>query len=228
MGRRFRHSQSGNREKCWIYHRRICLLIWCAKTTTNRSRSELHVHSVSGDVLLVKKTSTTLLRLQSDRMVEQYNRTLEGVLSKDLDEYLQVFRLWDHWMFSQLADVQTRHQTAFLFALFWSRRADMWNNHRYVSKICKKMDQTHHFARQQMKVKSGREKWNYDNRVETCIYNPGDSVWIHNSKWRKAIFPKLQHTWGGPYLVVKRLSDEVYQIQKLKGFKPKVVHFSCA
>mgnify|MGYP001792555033 CR=1 FL=1 len=98
----------------------------------------------------------------------------------------------------------------------------------YASKICKKMDQTHDFVRQQMKVEGGREKWNYDNRVETCIYNPGDSVWIHNSKWRKAIFPKLQHTWGGPYLVVKRLSDEVYQIQKLKGFKPKVVHFSCA
>ena len=36
--------------------------------------------------------------------------------------------------------------------------------------------------------------------------------------------PKLQLKWEGPYLILKKLSDVVYRIQRSKGAKPRVVH----
>ena len=46
-----------------------------------------------------------------------------------------------------------------------------------------------------------------------------------NPKRKKGVTPKLQRPWDGPYLVIKRISDVVYRIQKSESAKAKVVSF---
>ena len=48
---------------------------------------------------------------------------------------------------------------------------------------------------------------------------------MHNPKRKKGHCPKFSKPWEGPYLVIKKLSDVVYRIQKSEKSKPKVVHF---
>ena len=38
------------------------------------------------------------------------------------------------------------------------------------------------------------------------------------------ISPKMSSPWGGPYIIIKKLSDILYRIQRSPGAKPKVVH----
>ena len=52
----------------------------------------------------------------------------------------------------------------------------------------------------------------------------GDSVWLHNILRKKGKNPKLDCPWEGPYLVVPKLSDVTYQIQRSRRAKPKVIH----
>jgi hypothetical protein len=56
-------------------------------------------------------------------------------------------------------------------------------------------------------------------------YERGDAVWLHNPARKKGISPKLTRAWEGPFLVVNRLSEVTYRIQRGPKTKMKVVHF---
>ena len=47
---------------------------------------------------------------------------------------------------------------------------------------------------------------------------------MFNPVRKKGVSPKLQSFWDGPFLVVQKLSDLVYKIQKSPTAKPRVVH----
>ena len=48
---------------------------------------------------------------------------------------------------------------------------------------------------------------------------------MHNPARKVGICPKLVRSWEGPFLVIKRLSDVTYRIQRSPRAKRKVVHF---
>ena len=56
-------------------------------------------------------------------------------------------------------------------------------------------------------------------------YRTGDFVWLYTPIKKVGVSPKLQKFWDGPYLVLERLSDAVYRIQRSEKSIPKVVHF---
>ncbi|GFV80816.1 kinectin [Trichonephila clavipes] len=68
---------------------------------------------------------------------------------------------------------------------------------------------------------SEKMKTRYDARATRHDFGEGDKVWLWNSKRRKGLSPKLQTNWEGPYTVLKRLNDDVVQIQKSPHSKPK-------
>ena len=49
-------------------------------------------------------------------------------------------------------------------------------------------------------------------------------MWLYNPQRKKGKSPKLSRPWEGPYVVVERLNDVVYRIQRGPRAKPKVVH----
>ena len=95
----------------------------------------------------------------------------------------------------------------------------------YAARLSEQIELVHHFARQHLKICSDRQKKNYDHRpVNQFQYQRGDPVWLYSPQRKKGICPKLMRCFDGPYLVIKRISDLVYRIQKGPKSKPKVVH----
>ena len=95
----------------------------------------------------------------------------------------------------------------------------------YAAKLSMQMERIHQFARQYLKLSSDRQKRKYDHRpINQHQYHQGDAVWLYSPQREKGICPKLMQHFDGPYLVVKRMSDVLYCIQKGSRSKPKVVH----
>ena len=96
----------------------------------------------------------------------------------------------------------------------------------YVEELQQRMETVHQFARQHITHETKRQKRYYDHRGVRCNrFNRGDAVWLHNPKKKEGRSPKLQNNvFEGPFLIISRLDDVTYRIQKGVKTKPKVVH----
>ena len=138
-------------------------------------------------LLDIDKTRTTPLRPQSDGMVERYNRTLENMLSKFVAENQ---RDWDeHLPFLMMAYRSSVHETTgcspselmlgrnlrLPIDLLFSRPQEetLRSPTEYVHKLQQRMEKTHDFARETLKIESERQKRQYDHRVDRCLYDVG-------------------------------------------------------
>ena len=70
-----------------------------------------------------------------------------------------------------------------------------------------------------------RQKQYYDRRLFGKPYEIEDAVWLYNARRKPGIAPKLANRWEGPFLIIERLADVTYRIQKGPRGRPKVVHF---
>ena len=57
-------------------------------------------------------------------------------------------------------------------------------------------------------------------RIVASTFGSGDLAWLHNPQRKKSISPKLRRPSKGPYVVVERLNDVVYSIQRGPRKKP--------
>ena len=74
-------------------------------------------------------------------------------------------------------------------------------------------------------MQSDQMKAYYDSHGhEGQPLNKGSAVWLYNPRKKKGLSPKLQRSWEGPYVVIKKINDLVYRIQLGPRTKPKVVH----
>ena len=94
----------------------------------------------------------------------------------------------------------------------------------YVEKLRNKMHHAHEVAQKHLQAAATRQKNHYDVRLSTVRYKPGELVWYRTEIGQLKFTPKLRHTFQGPYLVLKRLSDLVYMIQLKRDGDRKVVH----
>ena len=192
-------------------------------------------------LLGIDKTRTTPLHPQSDGMVERYNRTLESMLAKFTSQHQ---RDWDqHLALLMMAYRTSVHETTGYTPsmMMLGREAEVpldllmgtppphssnTDVTEYTQELRKRIQAVHDFAREHMNLESDRQKRHYDHRgVHQNAYNCGDPVWLYNPKRKKGRSPKLQNdVYEGPFLVVKRLDDLTYRIQKGPKAKPKVVH----
>ena len=190
-------------------------------------------------ILEIEKTRTTPLRPQSDGMVERFNRTLEAMLSKfvqesqkDWDLYLPLLMLAYRSSVHESTgftpnEMMLGREVLLPVDLLIGRLEPAEDNSEteYAARLSEQIELVHHFARQHLKICSDRQKKNYDHRpVNQFQYQRGDPVWLYTPQRKKGICPKLMRCFDGPYLVIKRISDLVYRIQKGPKSKPKVVH----
>ncbi|EFN71499.1 hypothetical protein EAG_05899, partial [Camponotus floridanus] len=87
-----------------------------------------------------------------------------------------------------------------------------------------KLDRIHFEVRGRMDIKSSRMKSWYDRNARQILFQEGEKVWFFNPRRIKGRAPKLQSNWEGPFVVVKKLSDVVFCIQKSVKHKKKIVH----
>ena len=186
----------------------------------------------------IDKTRTTPLRPQSDGMVERFNRTLEAMLSKFVDGDQ---RNWDLYLpllmmayrssvhestgFSPNEMMLGREVLLPLDLVIGQAEPTGNSTTEYAERLSEQMERIHQFARRHLKLSSDRQKRNYDHRpVNQHRYNRGDAVWLYSPQKKKGICPKLMRYFDGPYLVIKRMSDVLYRVQKGPKSKPRVVH----
>ncbi|KXJ10888.1 Retrovirus-related Pol polyprotein from transposon 412 [Exaiptasia diaphana] len=185
------------------------------------------------------KTRTTPLRPQSDGMVERLNRTLKNMLSKFVKDNVSD---WDcHLPLLMMAYRSSVHETTgcspseLMFGreirlpvdlMFGAPESgkDLTNTCDYARSLQDKIRKVHGYAREHLTTESDRQKKKYNQRLNQKNYDRGAPVWFYNPKRRKGVSPCLQLPWEGPYLVLKRISDVVYKIQKSPRSKSRIIH----
>lgn len=200
---------------------------------------ESQIFSEMCNLLGIRKTRTTPLHPQSDGMVERFNKTLKDHLAKVVSENQ---RDWDrHIPIFLMAYRSAEHSTTgespatVIFGNNIRMPADLKFGtppgysgimSEYVSELKNKLNYVHHLVRKRLRITSDRMKTRYDRRANTAGFQADDLVWLYNPKRQKGLSPKLQADWEGPYLVITRINDVVYRIQRhgKPRAKMKVVH----
>lgn len=190
-------------------------------------------------ILGINKTRTTPYRPQSDGMVERFNRTLEDQLAKYVDEHQKD---WDrHVPFLMMAYRTAVHQSTGFTAsklmlgreirlpmdLMFGRPHDSRPQEPsdvYVENLENNLEDVHQFARVNLRIASDDMKRRYDERATHDSYFVGQAVRYCLPKRRKGLSPKFQSNWDGPYLVKRKISDLIYEIQRTPRAKPRIVH----
>jgi len=86
----------------------------------------------------------------------------------------------------------------------------------YVAKLKTKMQKAHLVCRKHLEISAKRQKAYYDTKQSFYKYKPGDAIWYLNEKRIEGICPKLQLAYDGPWIVVDRINDLDYRVQKGK------------
>ena len=94
----------------------------------------------------------------------------------------------------------------------------------YAWLLHESMEQTHEYARENLKASNDRQKKYYDHRTQLKIYQVGKLVWYYYPQKVRGRSHKMMGVWDGLYKVQDRLIDVLYRIQKSPNSLARVVH----
>ena len=191
-------------------------------------------------LLGITKTRTTPYNPKSDGLVERMNRTLLDMISKMIEPG-QNQRDWDRvipyaLMAYRSAVQESTGETPNMMML---GREPSLPTHMvlsspgeggdevtdYALELRSRLNDAWERAASSLKTSAVRQKQYYDRRLFGKPYEIGDAVWLYNARRKAGIAPKLANRWEGPFLIIERLADVTYRIQKGPRGRPKVVHF---
>ena len=189
--------------------------------------------------LQIHKTRTTPYHPRSDGLVERLNRTIKEMLSKYISSNQNI---WDKYIDGiTMAYNSTPHETTGITPyrmLFGTEMCipleiisenlpgeEMYTNEsEYVRNMGAELEKMYRLAREMTCVSAERQKINYDKSAKHVSYEVGDLVRRHQKNIKTGTKVKLARCWTGPWQVIQRLSDVLYQIQHSKNSKPVIVH----
>ena len=188
-------------------------------------------------LLGITKTRTYGYRPQSDGLVERFNRTLQDMIAKLVNEYRND---WDEILpYVLCAYRATPHQSTGMTPnlLMLGREAllpvDLVYGHavqehrtcpiEYVEWVRQAMEESFQRCRQHMGSAALRQAKNYNRLAGDPKYDVGDWVLLFYPPMAKQ---KLALKFLGPYRVTKKLGEVNYEIESPKTGKKKVVHIN--
>ena len=192
-------------------------------------------------LLNIEKTRTTLYHLQSDGLVERFNRTLLDMLSTCAKDH--PFE-WENYIrkvcmaYNSSVQASTGYMTLYLM---FGRQARLpldvmyetsppspanASPGEYAVALQKQLRTAYNLVREKASKAHLRQNQPYNQKVHGQPHKLDDLVWLHSAVTKKGPRSKLQHQWTGPFKVIKKLSNATYHIQDtLHRNQRKVVHF---
>ena len=87
------------------------------------------------------------------------------------------------------------------------------------------MESVHHLVREHLYKTAERRKKDHDPRVSQRTYKIGDLVYMRDTTRTPGLSPKLkQAKWIGPCIILRTLSDLLFEVRLKQRGKTKVLH----
>lgn len=110
--------------------------------------------------------------------------------------------------------------------LVYGRIQDQKRVSDYVQDLRTKLWNVHESACENFAKASDRQKRNYDLKPTDLTFSQGDGVLLFNPAKIKGRSPKLSCKWEGPYTIVRKISDLIFEIKSSSTAKPKIAHIN--
>lgn len=206
--------------------------------TDNGANLESAIMKSVCELLGIVKTHTVSRHPQSDGQVERFNRTVQQILAKIVED--RPFD-WDLYLpFALMAYRSSKHESTgetpnkMLFGenvvlpiqAFTPDTPDKkeMNVPEFSLYIHKQLKYVHEKAYRFLQRAAEYQKKGYLSKLNHNLYQVTDSVWYWLPVCKKNQSPKLSSFWDGPYYIVAVYSDVLYRIQKSAKHKSRVVH----
>ena len=192
-------------------------------------------------ILGIEKTRTTPYNPKSDGMVERFNRTLVNIVSILMDQ--ENNQDWDEELPYATAAYRSTPQEStgetpnmLMLGREVSLPIDLTTEEPlleeetegldYAQEMRRRMQRSHDRVRKHLMRSARRQKRYYDKGTckESKGKGKGKFAWLYNPIKKKGVSPKPMCRWEGPYLILDKLSDVTYRVQRKQGGKMKVVH----
>ena len=190
-------------------------------------------------LLGIIKTRTTAYHPQSDGLVEQLNRTLLSMLgtlpSENEDSWdlllpmvmlayrTSVQETTGATPYSLMFGREARLPADIMFGLPPGQTASSPND--YALNLRQRLEQSYHTVRARTGLKQDRQKELYDLKAHGSPFKIDDKVWLNCPAVPRAKHKKFHCFWQGPFVVKKKISDVLYQIQQENSSRKQIVHF---
>ena len=188
------------------------------------------------NVLDIKKTRTTAYHPAGNGQVENFNKTLKGLLKAKVQEEVNTWD--DHIGACMMAYRSSIHQSTGYtpFYLMFGREMrlpidvmigspegtdEQQLYGQFATKLQHNLTSSYQCARENLKKAQQRQKEYYDKGTKKSLYQAGDKVYLHNPHIKQGEASKFHRNWKGPFTIAERITDVNY---KLKGPKGKIVH----
>lgn len=94
----------------------------------------------------------------------------------------------------------------------------------YAQELADSMACAHEVVSAQLNAKYDYQKKMYDRHVRAENFYEGQAVWLREFPGRKGVARSLLPNYSGPWIIMKRLSQVNYRIQKTRHGRSQVVH----
>ena len=96
---------------------------------------------------------------------------------------------------------------------------------QYVISLRERLETVHHLVRKHLGKSAERQRKDHDPRVSYRNYQIGDLVYTRDSTKTPGLSPKLkQAKWLGPCIIVRTLSDLLFEVRSRQRGKTKILH----
>ena len=195
------------------------------------------IHSLC-QMLGITNTRTSAYHPQGNGQVERFNRTVEAMLSKMVNENQHD---WD----SQLPKALLAYRTAVHevtkfspFHLTFARspqlpvdvilgrlqRSTVSSYPQFVQEAHHQMKASYATAREYLRAQHARQQRTHNKRGLSEEFHIGDRVWLYTPVVPKGQTKKFASFWKGPYTVLDKPGPVNYKIQLIGGTQQFVVH----
>lgn len=185
----------------------------------------------------ITKTRTTPLDSQSNGLVERFNRSilqhLALFVNNHQDNWDCFVPLFIYCYRAAVHEVTGYTPSMTLFGLVIRVPRDLafsgspnrcCDPASYVGDLMTRLERIYDFVRGRLSIAFQRMTARYDEHTTHEMFQPGDKVWLYNPLQKRGLSPKLQRNWQGPFIVVTRLNDVVYRVQRNTRSRMLVVH----